>query len=255
MRELDRATMEEVGLGGDVTGHFAEIVHAINRARRRLAIDIPSGLEADTGRTLGVAVDAQCTVTMGPRKIALVSAPGFARCGEVIAADIGIPPALVAASNVRAGLVELTDIARWLPRPTALDHKGTRGHLLVVGGAPEMRGAGRLAALAGLRAGAGLVTIAGDGQVDAHDSVMTRSLDAFPLARALEGKSAIVIGPGLGGGDTGQAHVRDVLAAGMPAVLDADALNGLADTPALFTSAAGPIVITPHPGEAARLLG
>jgi ADP-dependent NAD(P)H-hydrate dehydratase / NAD(P)H-hydrate epimerase len=243
-----------IGLTRTVAGHFAAVIDAINRAHRRLAIDIPSGLEANTGRTLGVAVDAHRTVTMGPLKIALVGAPGFARCGEVIAADIGIPPALVAAAGVRAGLVERADIARWLPRPAPLDHKGTRGHVLVVGGAREMRGAGRLAAMAALRAGAGLCTLAGDGDVLAPDAVMTRSFDDAPLATALEGKSAVVIGPGLGRSDAGVARVRDVLAAGVPAVLDADALNGLADQPSIIASAAGPIVITPHPGEAARLL-
>jgi hydroxyethylthiazole kinase-like uncharacterized protein yjeF len=186
---------------------------------------------------------------MGPLKIGLVSAPGFARCGAVATADIGIPPALVAASSVGAGLVEREDVARWLPRAGMLDHKGTRGHVVVVGGAPEYRGAGRLAANAALRAGAGLVTLAGSGVVEAADSVMTKSL--ADLAPFLAGKSAVVIGPGLG--RDSRAWVDEVLASGIPAVLDADALNVLA--PEDIAAAAGPIVITPHPGEAGRLLG
>lgn len=246
-----------VGLARPIEGHLAAVVASINQATRRLAVDVPSGLDTDTGRTLGVAVDAHATVTMGVHKIALASAPGFARCGEVIVADIGIPPALVAASSVRAGLVERADVVRWLPHPAPLDHKGTRGHVLVLSGAPEMRGAARLAATAALRAGAGLVTLAGDGEsgsITAPDSIMTRGLDEGPLGRLLHGKAAVVVGPGLGTSDRARARVLEVLASGVPTVLDADALNLLARTPDAIADAAGPIVITPHPGEAARLL-
>jgi NAD(P)H-hydrate epimerase len=245
-----------IGLVRPVEGHFAEVVAAINAARRRLAVDIPSGLDSDTGRTLGVAVDAHRTVTMGPLKVALAGAPGFARCGEVIACDIGIPPALVA-STARAHLLEPHDLAARMPQAAALDHKGRRGHVVVIGGAPEMRGAGRLASVAALRAGAGLVTLAGDGEVTAPDAVMTRSIgaDTNALAAFLEGKAAVVIGPGLGTSEAAAARVATVLAAGVPAVLDADALNLMHGDASRIAGAAGPIVITPHPGEAARLLG
>jgi len=245
-----------IGLQRPIEGHLAAVVVAINAAARRLAVDIPSGLATDTGRTLGIAVEAHRTVTMGPRKIALASAPGFARCGEIEVVDIGIPPALIAASGVHASLVEAEDVARWLPRAHVLDHKGMRGHVLVVGGGPGMRGAGRLAATAALRAGAGLVTLAGAGDsIAAPDSVMTRALEDKPLGATLDGKAAVVIGPGLGTDDDAAGRLREVLAAGIPATLDADALNLLARTPAAIAKAEGPIVITPHPGEAARLLG
>lgn len=242
-----------IGTVRPITGHLAAVVAAINSSPCRLAVDIPSGIETDTGKTMGVAVDAHRTVTMGPLKIGLVGAPGFARCGEITQADIGIPPALIAASSVRAGLVEPTDVARWLPRAGALDHKGTRGHVLVVGGVPEYRGAGRLAAVAALRAGAGLVTLAGTGVVEAADSIMTRSVTE--LASVLAGKAAVVIGPGFGmHHETARPWIAEVLAAGVPAVLDADVLNLLAATPETIAGAAGAVVITPHPGEAARLL-
>jgi NAD(P)H-hydrate epimerase len=137
-----------------------------------------------------------------------------------------------------------------------MDHKGTRGHVLIVAGSPGMRGAGRLAAGAALRAGAGLCTLAADGDFDAPDSIMTRSLSpGGPLSPLLAGKAAVVIGPGLGRSADAERRVREVLAAGIPAVIDADALNLLADHPDALAGAAGPIVITPHPGEAARLLG
>ncbi len=155
---------------------------------------------------------------------------------------------------MRAGLVEtVRPSAGWLPRPTLLDHKGRRGHVLVIGGMAGMRGAGRLAAMAALRAGAGLVTLGGDSPT-ADDSIMTRAITGT-LADALEGKAAIVIGPGLGQSDAAADWVGEVLAAGIPAVLDADALNLVSGIVTALTHAAGPIVLTPHPGEAARLLG
>ena len=225
-----------------LTGDLATIVHAINRAPQILAVDIPSGLDADTGASAGASVRATRTIAMAAHKVAHVSSPGFAACGEVEVAEIGIPVA-----NAHAGLVERADVVRWLPRPTPLDHKGKRGHVLVVSGAPEMRGAGRLSALGALRAGAGLVTLAGDGEVDAPDSVMTTHFTPDAL------QDVVVIGPGLGQRDEARARVAAVLASGVPAVLDADALNLV--TPALLAAAVGPVVITPHPGEAARLLG
>lgn len=243
-----------VGLSRPLEGHFADVVSLINHAPLRLAVDIPSGLDADTGRVLGVSVEADTTVTMGALKIAHASAPGFAHCGAVDVADIGIPSGVLATQAVRAGLVEESDVTSWLPRTSLLDHKGRRGHVLVVGGMPGMRGAGRLAAHAALRAGAGLVTLGATGEVSADDSVMTRSL-AASLGDVLAGKGAIVIGPGLGQAEPAAAWIGDVLASGVPAVLDADALNLVAKNLDAVKQAAGPVVLTPHPGEAARLLG
>jgi hydroxyethylthiazole kinase-like uncharacterized protein yjeF len=244
-----------VGLARPIEGHLADVVAMMQRAGRVLAVDIPSGLDADTGRVLGVAVTAERTVTMAVHKIALVSSPGFARAGEVEVAEIGIPAARIAA-HVRTSLVEAADVAGWLPHPQVTEHKGRRGHVLVVAGSPGMRGAGRLAATAALRAGAGLCTLAADGELEAPDPVMTRSLAAgSSLGALLTSKAAVVIGPGLGTTDAAAVRVREVLASGIPAVLDADALNLLAADPSSIAGAAGPIVLTPHPGEASRLLG
>jgi ADP-dependent NAD(P)H-hydrate dehydratase / NAD(P)H-hydrate epimerase len=244
-----------VGLARPIEGHLAAVIGRMRAAARVLAVDIPSGLDADTGRTLGTAVIAERTVTMAALKLALVSAPGFACAGEVEVAEIGIPAALIAAAPCRAGVVEAGDVARWLPRALPIEHKGRRGHVLVVGGSPGMRGAGRLAASAALRAGAGLCTLAGDGDFDAPDAIMTRSLaPGAGLAAVLAGKGAVVIGPGIGNSAGSAGRTREVLAAGIPAVLDADALNALASEPAAIAAATGPVVITPHPGEAARLL-
>ncbi|HLL20917.1 MAG TPA: NAD(P)H-hydrate dehydratase [Kofleriaceae bacterium] len=239
-----------VGLSRAIEGHLAAVVHVMRRAARVLAIDIPSGLHADTGRAMGPCVSAERTVTMAAMKVALASAPGFAACGEIEVVDIGVPPQLIAATAIRAGLVEPHDVRGWLPRPQPLDHKGRRGHAVVVGGAPGMRGAGRLAATAALRAGAGLVTLASDDDPAVPDSIMT-----MPADGALERFDAIVIGPGLGKSAEARDRVEAVLASGIPAVLDADALNLFEGRASDLTRAAGPLVLTPHPGEAARLLG
>jgi len=245
-----------VGLSRPIEDHLAEVVAMMLMAERVLAVDLPSGVDSDTGRVLGTAVIAARTITMSALKIALVSAPGFARAGEVEVVDIGIPATLIAATPSSASVVEATDVARWLPHPQALDHKGRRGHVLVVGGSPGMRGAGRLAASAALRAGAGLCTLAAEGELDAPDAVMTRSLSASGgIAALIAGKAAVVIGPGLGSTPAAAARVSEVLSGRVPAVLDADALNLLAPDAATIARASGPIVVTPHPGEAARLLG
>ncbi len=243
-----------VGLARPIEGHLAGVVAAMNQNGHCLAVDIPSGLEADTGRVLGTCVDANGTVTMGALKIALVSAPGFAHCGTIDLADIGIPSGVLATQGVRAGIIEEADIASTLPHAGVLDHKGTRGHVLVVGGMPGMRGAGRLCANAALRGGAGLVTLASAGDVTADDAVMTKTV-AADLGELVRGKGAIVIGPGLGQSDPAAGWLREVLTSGVPAVLDADGLNLLALGLDALKQAAGPVVLTPHPGEAARLLG
>jgi NAD(P)H-hydrate epimerase len=243
-----------VGLARPVEGHLAEIVSTINACAQRLAVDIPSGLDADTGRVLGTCVEADTTVTMGALKIALASAPGFAHCGTIDVADIGIPSGVLATQAVRAGLVEEADVAGWIPHAALLDHKGRRGHVLIIGGTPGMRGAGRLCANAALRSGAGLVTLATAGDAVADDSVMTKAL-ATELGDVLTGKHAVVIGPGLGQSEPAAGWLGEVLASGVPAVLDADALNLIAGIVETVKQAAGPVVLTPHPGEAARLLG
>jgi hydroxyethylthiazole kinase-like uncharacterized protein yjeF len=243
-----------VGLARAIDGHMADVVALVNHAQRRLAVDIPSGLVADTGRALGASVDAHATVTMAALKVAHASAPGFARCGDVEIADIGVPGALIAAQAVRAGEVEQADVVRALPRAAPLDHKGARGHVAVIGGMPGYRGAGRLCALAAARAGAGLVTLASAGDLHADDSIMTRSLDGA-LGSFLDGKAAVAIGSGLGQSEAAATWLGEVLASGVPAVLDADALNLTAGITEALAKAAGPLVLTPHPGEAARLLG
>ncbi len=249
------------GLDRAVEGHYAQVIETMNRAAGTVvAVDIPSGLGADRGDVLGVAVTADRTVTMAFLKVGLVGAPGFARCGDVEVAAIGIPRRLAQAHGVRLALLEPSDVRPWLPPTRATDHKNRRGHALVVAGSPGKRGAGRLCAWAALRSGAGLVTLAsGGGEIAAADPVMTAALEPGETEVLIElaaGKRAIAIGPGMPLGESGRALVLAALSrCEMPLVLDADALNHLGTDLALVAASPAPVILTPHPGEAARLLG
>jgi NAD(P)H-hydrate epimerase len=252
------------GLERAVEGHLAEIIGVINAAAGvRIAVDIPSGLSADSGEPLGVAVQADRTVTMAFLKVGITVAPGFARAGAVTVVPIGIPAELAQAQGIRLALLDAGDVAPLLPRPEPLAHKNRRGHCLVVAGSPGKRGAGRLAAWAALRAGAGLVTLATDDIAQPlADPLMTAALDPHAadagdrLVDLAAGKRAVAIGPGMATGAEGRGLVAAALSRlDLPLVIDADGLNHLATDTELVAGAAGPVILTPHPGEAARLLG
>lgn len=264
------------GLARAVQGRYQDIIETINRCPgHRVAVDIPSGLSADTGQVLGVAVAATCTVTMAFHKIGLVTSPGFAHCGQVRVAEIGIPASLAETHGVRTYLLEAADMAPLLPAVPVLAHKNRRGHVLAVAGSPGKRGAGRLLTWAALRTGAGLATLASPwagGEVHAPDPVMTAALDldgpdrpdtagepvwiADQLRALAQGKQALAVGPGMPTTAGGRALVQAALAAlDLPLVLDADALNHVGTELWRVAAARAPVVLTPHPGEAARLLG
>ena len=248
------------GLDRVVEGHLAAVITRMNEAPGvRVAVDIPSGLSADTGHPFGVAVVAHHTVTMAVAKVGIAGAPGVAHAGTLEVVDIGIPRQL-AQAQTKAALVERQDARGWVPAARVLDHKGRRGHVVVVGGSPGKRGAARLAAMSALRTGAGLCTLAGpagDGvEIHAPDAVMTAVLgSADELGALLDGKHAAVVGPGMPDDARGRAWVDVALASGVPLVLDATALAHLAGRLAEVAAAHAPVVLTPHPGEAARLLG
>ncbi len=252
------------GLARPVEGHYRAVIEAINQGHgRRVAVDIPSGLSSDDGAVLGIAVDAAVTVTMAFLKIGLAVAPGFARCGRVHVAEIGIPRRLAEQHGIALALLEDDDLRGLLAPLAPLDHKNRRGHALVVAGSPGKRGAARLSGWAGLRAGAGLVTIAAAGaEIYAADPVMTAHLDADApgavdrLVELCEGKRAVAIGPGMPTSAGGRALVVGALERlELPLVLDADALNHLGDDLGLIAGSNAAVVLTPHPGEAGRLLG
>ncbi len=252
------------GLDRALDPHAAALIALVNAGPgRRLAVDLPSGLHADLGVGVGAGpvVAADVTITLGALKLGLVGAPGFVHAGRVVVADIGIPRSLMLASALGAGLYGEADAAGAVPRAHPLDHKGRRGHVAVVGGGPGQRGAGRLAARAAARIGAGLVSWLhpgpgpAAGEVDAPDHLMRQPVgDGAALAPLLTGR-IVVVGPGLGTGAEADGLLRVALASGSPLVIDADALTLLAPDPARAAGAAGPAVLTPHPKEAARLLG
>ena len=258
--EVEGATLFVDGLFGTgltrpIEGGHAEVLRSMVGAPV-VALDLPSGVDADTGQVLGTAPQAALTVTFGALKRGLTQAPGRALAGEVVVADIGVPDA----ASHPTTCIRLVDVARWVPRRRAHAHKGSAGHVLVVGGSAGKTGAAILASWGALRGGAGLVTIASsahaavDGKVV---EVMSRPL-ASPaeVLTQVESLHAAVLGPGLGLDDAALALVREVgFEASAPLVLDADALTLLAREGLDRVQGAGPRVLTPHPGEAARLLG
>jgi NAD(P)H-hydrate epimerase len=244
------------GLTRSIAGEAAAMIDAVNASGRPVvAVDIPSGLHADTGAVLGTATRAQLTVTFIGRKTGFYLGEGLERTGRLVLDELEVPRAAFDGVEPVARLIGEATVAQALPRRPRVSHKGSNGHVLVVGGGPGMPGAARLAGEAALRAGAGLVTLAvhpeNSGVVAARPELMyvaTRS--AADLVGALERASVVAVGPGLGQGAWARDLLDAVLASGRPLVVDADALNLLAAAP----RACDHWVLTPHPGEAARLL-
>ncbi len=262
------------GLTRPPEGAFAGAIARIEAARvagaRVLAVDVPSGLSADTGRPLGACVRADRTVTFEFQKRGLVLVPGAVLAGEVVVAPIGIPPE--AALRVPAACELLTEAeARMLVPVRPRDaHKGDAGRLLVIAGSAGKTGAAHLALTGALRGGVGLVTLAARAEVmplalAGRPEAMSAVVPGVgPLGRAdlqallsiAREMDAIALGPGIPrGGETAEL-VRALLErARKPAVVDADGLNALAEAPGALAGLGIPLLLTPHPGEMARLCG
>ncbi|MFZ5561849.1 MAG: NAD(P)H-hydrate dehydratase [Pseudomonadota bacterium] len=245
------------GLNQPVGGDFAAAIAALNRSGRPvLALDIPSGLEADTGAELGEAVRADATLSFIGLKAGLLTGRGPALTGELFFSALSLPETTYAGAPPVARRLVAAELAALGRRPRDA-HKGLSGHVLVVGGNHGMAGAVALAGEAALRSGAGLVSLATRAAHAALPTarrpelmchgVETRAGLAPLLARA----DVVVLGPGLGRDAWSRALFGAVLDSGLPLVLDADALNLLAQMP----ETRGNWLLTPHPGEAARLLG
>ncbi|MEI2735468.1 MAG: NAD(P)H-hydrate dehydratase [Rhodoblastus sp.] len=263
------------GLARDLDGAARDLVERVNAWRHAgggcvLAVDVPSGLDGTTGAVRGAAIEADETVTFFRLKPAHLLLPGRALCGVVCCADIGIRPDVLREIAPKAfhNIPALWNAALPVPRIDA--HKYSRGHAVVVSGGISSTGAARLAARGALRAGAGLVTLASPSDAlpvnaAATTAVMVRRADGPKgLAELLADprKNAVALGPGLGVGEATCALVEMALAPGAApraVVLDADALTSFAGAPdRLFRAiraANGPVVLTPHAGEFARLFG
>ena len=263
------------GLSEDVRGLPAEAIGWINASSAPVvAVDIPSGVSSDTGRVCGAAVRPALTVTFGLAKRGHYLYPGAALTGQLEVVDIGIPRSAIDTVSPGLLLLEPGDFEGLLTRaPDA--HKGDFGHVFVFGGSAGKEGAAGLAGWAALRAGAGLCTVAWPSGVHpAGAARLPLELMTEPLPepgscqlewseaiwdaaeRAQRRADALVIGPGMGAGEGTRGFLSRLLASnGPPMVVDADALNALAEWPELWRPGLRGAVLTPHPGEAARLLG
>jgi NAD(P)H-hydrate epimerase len=260
------------GVRGGAQGLAARVIEDLNASGARVvSVDLPSGLNADTAELEGLAVRAERTYTLCRPKLALVAGPAAALAGELTVVPIGIPDEAVRAEAPLAEWIEPTGLAGLVQSRPADAHKGTYGHLLAVAGSKGKPGAAVLVARGALRSGVGLVTVAtpeaARPTVAAQQAeVMVEGLPATargqlgrravtPALRLARERDALAVGPGLGLGVETSAFVVSVLRrAGRPAVVDADGLNALARGEALRFLEQG-LVLTPHPGEAARLLG
>jgi ADP-dependent NAD(P)H-hydrate dehydratase / NAD(P)H-hydrate epimerase len=247
------------GLREPVRPELLAVIAAINAAHKPvLALDLPSGLDGDRGVALGDAVRADTTITFVARKCGLYLGDGPEYAGRVLCDDLEVAPGDGPESQPVLECLDERDIARALPRRARAANKGDFGRVLIIAGGAGMAGAARLAGEACLRSGAGLVTVA-----TAPENV-TAIIAGRPeliclgvsgpaeLAAPLAAATVVAVGPGLGQGDWSRAVLDAALAAGKPLVLDADALNLLAVSRQRPPAHA---VLTPHPGEAGRLLG
>lgn len=263
-----------IGAAGPPRGAALQMIDVMNGADKPVvALDLPSGVDADTGSADGAAVRAVETVTFGALKLGLLIGPGRLLAGQVTVADIGWPDPLP--EGVGHTWVTPDIVRRRLPERWPAGHKGTFGRVLVVAGSRGMAGAATLAVRGAQRIGAGVVILAAPAGLNgvyatSVPEAMTMALpedEAGALAKAavgpvldgLQRADAVVLGPGLGTGPGARAVVESVLEqARVPVVLDADALNIVASRPEPLSSERGrslPLVLTPHPGEMARLLG
>ena len=261
------------GMKNDVRGLFGEAIALMNAAGLPIvAVDIPSGLDSDKGTPLGAAIQAEMTVALGYPKLGEVIYPGMNFVGALVVADIGIDPRAVAAVAPRTELLARETIGWLVPRREADTHKGSYGHLFVIAGSRGKTGAAILACRAAMRSGAGLVTLAAPRSLNSIFAtslveVMTEPLrenareEMEPLSddewrSLLERKNALLFGPGIGVNDATRNALCWLLRnLDMPWVIDADGLNNLALELNRLRHAKTPPILTPHPGEMARLVG
>lgn len=261
------------GLSRPLAGFAAEVVNAVNHSGAFVcAVDLPSGLLADSAHLEGPVIQADLTVTFARPKPALLLPPAEECCGDLVVVDIGIPDEVIRETRPDLHWVTAQDAALLLPEREADDHKGHFGHVLVVAGSIGKAGAAALTGWGAVRAGAGLVTVAAPSIARPEIAGFAAELMTEPLPATRQGflargaatralalareRTVLAVGPGLGQAPPVPAEIRRlVLQSPVPLVLDADGLNAfVGQKPRLFRKAKAPLVITPHPGEAARLM-
>ncbi len=261
------------GLAKPPQGLFLEAIGWMNcQVCPVISVDIPSGIDGSTGRIMSDAVNADLTVSFAFPKIGQVTFPGALHVGELVIADIGIPKQVVYETVAECRLIDAEEARSLLPIRSIAGHKGTFGHLLVLAGSTGKCGAAVMAAKAGMRGGAGLVTLlcprgVQPGVAARLAEVMTVPLDELEgevcmstledILASAEGKQALAIGPGLGTGEEVSCLVRRLLQdTDQPVVIDADGLNALVGHLSILGQQPDrDIILTPHPGEMSRLSG
>ncbi|MFO8058087.1 MAG: NAD(P)H-hydrate dehydratase [bacterium] len=263
------------GIQKEVSGYYREAIEFINGMAENysmnvFSVDLPSGLNADTGQVMGVCVKADASATFGALKTGQLSFPGAALTGSLVLVDISMPRELY--SDVPYKIVTEQAARELMPARFEDCHKGDVGRGLVLAGSPGKTGAAIMAAESAQRTGAGLITLAGPAGL--HTVFESRTLEVMTeplpdqdrgmlgeesLHRALElaeKKNAVALGPGIGRAPEVTAFVKEMIKKSpVPLVIDADGLNAVADEPQMLTEAGSDIILTPHPGEMARLTG
>ena len=258
------------GLTREVSGLFATVINLINESSCPVvAVDIASGLDSDSGKPLGSCIQADITVTFGLAKIGHVVHPGSDYTGFLTVFDIGIPDKAVADRNIHLELLT-QEVGHWLPPRNPLAHKGTYGHLLIMAGSTGKTGAALLCSLGALRSGTGLVSICVPYDLNPVFEANLWEAMTIPLQSAAQGflsiddfrviqgalknKQAVAAGPGIGtAAETADLIRKLYTEVKLPMLVDADGLNILATDPDILRNGAGPRILTPHPGEMARL--
>ena len=261
------------GLTSEIGGVIGEVINDLNGfSIPTVAVDLPSGVHPDSGAVLGTCVKAVCTVTFALPKRGLFLYPGAQYAGSIKVVDISIPPSFVEEAALPDDVVSFADMGRALRVRDPDTHKGDCGHVLAIAGSRGKTGAAALTCQAALRVGAGLVTL---GIPEGLHAVMAQKLtevmteplgeqgagflgmDSLKRIRELmEGKRAVVLGPGLSTREDTVKLVHAIIReSSVPVVVDADGINALGAHPALLQQVNTPLVLTPHPGEMARLLG
>jgi len=261
------------GLKSDIEGYLKDVIIFLNSLKKSvMAVDIPSGIDSDTGRVCGEAIRSSVTATFGYAKAGHYLYPGAGYSGKIEIIDIGIPPLIADRIAPKQHLLGDEIISSYLEPREKDAHKGTTGHLFIVAGSPGKTGAAAMTAMAAMRAGAGLVTIGVPKSLNPIIEQMTLEAMTCPLPENTEGflsessfeaimhnlagKKCLAIGPGLGTDPSTKKLVVKILrGSSLPVILDADGLNLLAGETGLLKKLKVPVILTPHPGEMARLTG
>ena len=259
------------GLNSDVRGFFKDIIELLNKNKKPIfSIDIPSGLSADTGKPCGVSINAAATATFAHPKPGHILHPGDKFTGELEVVDIGIPEYITEKYNPALNLLEEKDIKILFPQRDSESHKGNFGHVFILAGSPGKTGAAALAANAAMRCGTGLVTLGISNSLNAsvepqvtesmtcplpddNTGILTES--AFEkIIETAKDKDAIAIGPGIGTQKATKNLIEKlIMNLDIPMIMDADCLNLISENPEILKQAKSDIILTPHPGEMARL--